>query len=115
MNSPECDIDRRRVVSEVLRVLDEPLVVSGLGSSTWDVAAAGDRDTNFYLWGAMGSAAMVGLGLALAQSQRRVVVITGDGEMMMGIGSLATIAAQAPSNLVLVVLDNGLYLETGGQ
>src|SRR5262249_24354378 len=84
-------------------------------STTWDAAAAGDDDRNFYLWGAMGGAAMIGLGLALARPDLRVAVITGDGEMLMGLGSLATIGVQKPANLAVVVFDNGLYGETGMQ
>ena len=91
------------------------LVVPGLGSTTWDLVAAGDNPKNFYLWGAMGGAAMIGLGLALSQPQKRVAVITGDGEMLMGIGALATIGVQKPNNLAVIVFDNGLYGETGGQ
>ena len=94
---------------------DDLLVVPGLGSTTWDLAALGDNDRNFYLWGAMGGAAMIGLGLALAQPKRRVAVITGDGEMLMGLGSLATIGIQRPGNLAIVVFDNGVYGETGMQ
>jgi thiamine pyrophosphate-dependent acetolactate synthase large subunit-like protein len=94
---------------------DNLLVVPGLGSTTWDLAAAGDNPRNFYLWGAMGGAAMIGLGLALAQQKKRVAVITGDGEMLMGLGALATIGVQRPDNLALIVFDNGLYGETGGQ
>ena len=69
----------------------ELLLVTGLGSTTWDAAAIGDDARNFYLWGAMGGAAMLGLGLALARPERRVLVVTGDGEMLMGLGALATI------------------------
>ena len=94
---------------------DDLLVVPGLGSTAWDAAAAGDNDRNFYLWGAMGGAAMIGLGLALAQPKRRVAVITGDGEMLMGLGSLATIGIQQPGNLAVIVFDNGVYGETGMQ
>jgi thiamine pyrophosphate-dependent acetolactate synthase large subunit-like protein len=90
-------------------------VVPGLGSCTWDAYAAGDDDRNFYLWGAMGGAAMIGLGLALAQPKLRVAVVTGDGEMLMGLGSLATIGVQRPKNLSVVVFDNGLFGETGMQ
>ena len=108
-------LDRRRAVAALLREPGDLLVVSGLGAPTYDAAAAGDRPLNFYLWGAMGGAAMIGLGLALAQTARRVLVITGDGEMLMGLGSLATIAAQAPANLAIAVLDNGRYGETGSQ
>jgi thiamine pyrophosphate-dependent acetolactate synthase large subunit-like protein len=94
---------------------DDLLVVPGLGSTTWDLFAAGDDDRNFYLWGAMGGAAMIGLGLALAQPKRCVAVITGDGEMLMGLGSLATIGIQRPRNLAIIVFDNGVYGETGMQ
>jgi thiamine pyrophosphate-dependent acetolactate synthase large subunit-like protein len=108
-------LDRRAVVARLLRDRGDALVVAGLGNSAWDVAAAGDSALNFYLWGAMGGAAMLGLGLALAQPERRVVVLTGDGEMLMGLGSLATVACERPANLAIVVLDNGRYGETGQQ
>jgi len=89
-------LDRRAVVARLLRDRGGALVVTGLGGPSYDVAAAGDTPLNFYLWAAMGGAAMMGLGLARAQPGRRVVVITGDGEMLMGLGSLATIAVDAP-------------------
>jgi thiamine pyrophosphate-dependent acetolactate synthase large subunit-like protein len=108
-------LDRRQAVKLLLADRGDLLVVCGLGSPTYDVAAAGDDPRNFYLWGAMGGAAMIGLGLALAQPARRVLVITGDGEMLMGMGSLATIAVQRPANHAVVVLDNGAFGETGGQ
>lgn len=108
-------IDRRSFVAKLLAGAPDALVVTGLGSSTYDVFAAGDRDTNFYLWGAMGGAAPLGLGLALAQPEKSVLVLTGDGEQLMGIGSLATIGAKQPRNLTIVVLDNGVYGETGMQ
>jgi len=106
---------RRAFVSRLLALTPEALVVTGLGSAAYDVYAAGDRDLNYYLWGAMGGASALGLGLALAQPARAVVVITGDGELLMGIGSLATIAAKQPPNLTIVALDNGHYGETGMQ
>jgi thiamine pyrophosphate-dependent acetolactate synthase large subunit-like protein len=108
-------LDRRAVVSELVRDAGDLLIVSGLGSTTYDLGASGDRPLNFYLWGAMGGAAMIGLGLALAQPKRRVLVITGDGEMLMGMGSLATIAGAGVSNLAIAVLDNARYGETGAQ
>ena len=107
--------DRREFVSKLLDALPDALVVTGLGSASYDVFAAGDRDKNYYLWGAMGGATSVALGLALAQPDKSVVVITGDGEQLMGIGSLATIAAKQPRNLTIVVLDNGHFGETGMQ
>jgi thiamine pyrophosphate-dependent acetolactate synthase large subunit-like protein len=108
-------LHRRDVVAALLAERGEMLVVAGLGAPAWDVAAAGDTALDFPLWAAMGGAAMVGLGLALAQPDRRVLVVTGDGEMLMGLGSLATIAAQAPANLAICVLDNERYGETGMQ
>jgi thiamine pyrophosphate-dependent acetolactate synthase large subunit-like protein len=108
-------LSRREAVKALLTDRGDLLVVTGLGSSSYDVFDAGEHPGNFYLWGAMGGAAMVGLGLALARPKRPVAVITGDGEQMMGIGSLLTIAARKPGNLTLVVLDNGHFGETGMQ
>ena len=108
-------LKRREVVAQLLEGRGELLVVAGLGSTAWDCTAAGDHPLTFPLWGAMGQAAMMGLGLALAQPKRRVLVITGDGEMLMGIGSLATIGVQRAANLSVVVIDNERYGETGMQ
>lgn len=108
-------LDRREVVSRILKDRGETLLVTGLGAPTWDAAAAGDHPNNFYLWGGMGGAAVCGLGLALAQKKRRVLVMTGDGEMLMGAGALATVAVQAPANLAICVIDNQRYGETGMQ
>ncbi|MGI9418759.1 MAG: thiamine pyrophosphate-dependent enzyme [Geminicoccaceae bacterium] len=107
--------DRRKLVAHLLKRRGEALVVGGLGASTWDLAAADGEDRNVYLWGGMGLACSIGLGLALAQPTRRVLVVTGDGEMMMGIGSLATVAAAGPRNLAVLVLDNQAFGETGRQ
>jgi thiamine pyrophosphate-dependent acetolactate synthase large subunit-like protein len=108
-------LDRRAVVAALLANRKELVAIGGLGASTNDITAAGDHARNFYLWGGMGGAAMIGLGLALAQPKLPVLVITGDGEMLMGMGSLATIGLQRPGNLSIVVLDNERYGETGGQ
>ena len=108
-------LDRRQVVATLLAERKGAIAIGGLDASTYDIAAAGDHDRNFYLWGAMGGAVMIGLGLALAQPKLPVVVITGDGEMLMGMGSLATVGLQKPKNLSIVVLDNESYGETGGQ
>jgi len=108
-------LDRRAAIRILLDQRDELLLVTGLGSTTWDAASVGDDPRNFYLWGAMGSAALVGLGLAIAQPQRRVLVVTGDGEILMGLGGLATIGVQRPPNLAVAVFDNGHYGETGMQ
>ena len=108
-------LDRRDVVTRLLRDRTDLVAVSSLGSATYDLAAAGDHDRNFYLWGAMGGAAVLGLGLALTQPSIPVLAILGDGECLMGLGAFATIALQRPANLSIVVLDNGLYGETGSQ
>ncbi|MGA7324978.1 MAG: thiamine pyrophosphate-dependent enzyme [Rhodomicrobium sp.] len=111
----ERSLRRREAVAQILKDRGDLLVVTGLGSPTYDTAAAGDNPLNFYLWGAMGSACTVGLGLALAQPKRRVLVMTGDGEMLMGLGALATIGAKKPDNLSIAVIDNEHYGETGMQ
>jgi thiamine pyrophosphate-dependent acetolactate synthase large subunit-like protein len=108
-------LHRRDVVKTLLRDRKDLLVVAGLGSTAWDITAAGDSPLSFPTWGAMGQAAMIGLGLALAQPARRVLVVTGDGEMLMGLGALATIGVQRPPNLAVVVIDNERYGETGMQ
>jgi len=109
-------LNRRAAVARLLADRsDDLLVVTGLGSPSYDVMAAGDNDRNYYLWAAMGSATMVGLGLAKAQPSKSVLVVTGDGELMMGMGALATIATHQPANLTIAVLDNGHFGETGMQ
>ena len=108
-------LNRRQVVAGLLADRGDAIAVGGLGASTYDIAAAGDHARNLYLWGAMGGAVMIGLGLALAQPKLPVVVITGDGEMLMGMGSLATVGLHKPKNLSVIVLDNESYGETGGQ
>jgi thiamine pyrophosphate-dependent acetolactate synthase large subunit-like protein len=109
-------LDRRIAIATLLAGRSERLcIVTGLGSTTYDVASVKDDDRNFYLWGAMGGAALVGLGLALARPDLRTAVITGDGEMLMGLGGLATVGVQRPANLAIVVFDNGVYGETGMQ
>ncbi|MDE5454790.1 aldehyde dehydrogenase [Bradyrhizobium sp. CSA112] len=115
MTNPNALLHRRDVVNELLRDRADLLVIAGLGAPNWDVSAAGDHPNNFPLWGAMGAAAMIGLGLALAQHKRKVLVITGDGEMLMNIGSLASIGVEAPNNLTIAVLDNERFGETGMQ
>lgn len=113
--APGARLPRRAVVQALLAERGALLVVAGLGAPAWDATAAGDDPLTFPLWGGMGGAAMIGLGLALAQPARRVLVLTGDGEMLMGLGSLATVAVQRPANLAIVVLDNERYGETGMQ
>ena len=115
MISNDRRLDRRLAIRLLLDKRDGLLLITGLGSTTWDAASVGDDPRNFYLWGAMGSAALIGLGLAIAQPQRRVLVVTGDGELLMGLGGLATIGVQRPPNLSIAVFDNGHYGETGMQ
>jgi len=115
MISNDPRLDRRAAIRILLENRGDLLLVTGLGSTTWDAASVADDERNFYLWGAMGAAAMVGLGLAIARPDRRVLVVTGDGEMLMGLGSLATIGVQCPPNLAIAVFDNGHYGETGMQ
>jgi thiamine pyrophosphate-dependent acetolactate synthase large subunit-like protein len=115
MTNPNALLHRRDVVNELLRERGDLLVIAGLGAPNWDVSAAGDHPNNFPLWGAMGAASMMGLGLALAQPKRNVLVITGDGEMLMSLGALATIAVEKPLNLTIAVLDNERFGETGMQ
>ncbi|HQS15919.1 thiamine pyrophosphate-dependent enzyme [Reyranella sp.] len=109
-------LQRRPLVKQLLDGADDNLlVIAGLGSSNWDITAAGDRPLNMPLWGSMGAPVGMGLGLALAQPSKRVLVITGDGDMLMSLGSLATVATQMPENLAIVVLDNEKFGETGNQ
>ncbi len=109
-------LQRRPLVKKVLAGADDNLlVIAGLGSPNWDITEAGDRPLNMPLWGGMGAAVPMGLGLAIAQPTKRVLVITGDGDMLMSLGSLATVAAQQPDNLAICVLDNEKFGETGNQ
>lgn len=108
-------LSRREAVAALISHRENTLVVTGLGSPSYDVHAAGDRAETYYLWGAMGGASLVGLGLAQAQPERRVLVVTGDGEQIMAFGSLATIAVAKPRNLTIAVIDNEHYGETGMQ
>lgn len=114
MSDPK-PLKRRPLIAELNRRRGNAAIVAGLGSPTYDCAAAADRPLNFYLWGGMGGASMVGLGVALAQPDRRVIVVTGDGEMLMGVGSFAAIAVQSPQNLAVLILDNEAFSETGQQ
>ncbi len=101
---------------EILRErLGDALVVSSLGTPSYLVHATGDRPLNFYLWAAMGMASSTGLGLAMAQPDRRVVIVDGDGAAVMNLNGMVTVAARKPTNLLWVILENGAFLETGGQ
>jgi thiamine pyrophosphate-dependent acetolactate synthase large subunit-like protein len=115
MTGGEGMLERRSVLKPVLSARGDGLVVPSLGTANYDLFVVDDRPENVYIWNAMGITASIGLGLALAQPERRVLVTAGDGDMLMGIGSLATIAVQAPDNLAILVVDNGLFEETGSQ
>lgn len=115
METKKKALNRRDAVARLLRDRGDALVVSSLGNPTFDLSSAGDTPLNFYLWGAMGGATMIGLGMAIAQPERQVVVVVGDGEMMMALGSLATVACEKQPNLAIVVLNNEHYAETGMQ
>ena len=106
---------RRAVVAAILADRGDALVVAGLGSAAWDITAAGDHPLNFPMWGAMGGSVAFALGLALAQPDRRTLVLSGDGDLLMGLGSFATVAVQRPANLAVIALDNERYGETGMQ
>ena len=108
-------MDRRALVAKLLENREGLLVVTGIGSATYDVAACGDDARNFYIWSGLGCTPSVGLGLALARPDRRVAVVTGDGDVLMALGSLATIGVKQPGNLSIVCLDNGHYSATGMQ
>ena len=115
MSAQSNKIKRRPFVADLLAQRGNALIVPGLGSPNWDIFAAGDAPENLYSWGGMGLALPTALGVALAQPQRRVLCITGDGELMMGIGTLAVVGDQAPANLAILVLDNESFAETGRQ
>lgn len=108
-------IQRRPFVADLMKARNGTLVVPGLGSPTWDLSASGDSPEYLYSWGGMGQAVPTALGLALARPDKRVLCLTGDGELMMGIGALGVVADQAPQNLAILVLDNEHFGETGRQ
>jgi thiamine pyrophosphate-dependent acetolactate synthase large subunit-like protein len=113
--SEQYSLQRRQVAEILLQDRGDLMVIAGLGATAWDITAVGDHPLNLPLWGAMGGATLIGLGLALAQPEKRVLVMTGDGEMLMGLGGLATVAVKQPPNLAIVVIDNERYGETGMQ
>ena len=113
---PRFEMDRGKAVPMLVGNHEDFLIVSGLAGTSKDMASlTGDAANLFTMAGAMGAASAMGLGLALAQPDRRVLVITGDGELLMNVGTLATIAVLNPSNLSIVCVDNGHYGETGYQ
>ncbi len=116
MSRPDAVLDRREVLDKLFPATEGMLFVSGLAGPARDAAhLTDDGDNMFTMAGTMGAAVPMGLGIALAAPEAPVAVITGDGELLMKIGSLATVATMAPGNLTIVVLDNGRHGETGGQ
>ena len=112
----EAKIDRRELLPQLFENPDDYLFVSGLAGAAKDTSALTDDGDNLYtMAGTMGAAVPMGLGVALNASDRKVVVVTGDGELLMGIGSLVTVASMAPANLSIVCIDNAQHGETGGQ
>ncbi|WP_314944801.1 thiamine pyrophosphate-dependent enzyme [Bradyrhizobium cosmicum] len=99
----------------IARLKDEEAVIGGIGNTNFDLWAAGHRPQNFYMLGSMGLAFPIALGVALAQPGRRVFALEGDGSLLMQLGALSTIAALKPKNLVMIVMDNGIYQITGAQ
>ena len=99
----------------IVELADGAPIVASLGHPAYDLFAAGDRPQHFYTWGSMGLASSIGLGLALARPDLRVIVLDGDGSLLMNLGSLATIGLLQPNNLTVIVMDNEEYATTGGQ
>ncbi len=106
---------RLEAIQAIVAIAEDAAIVASLGHPAYDLFAAGDRPRNFYTWGSMGLASSIGLGIALAQPDLDVIVLDGDGSLLMNLGSLATIGLLQPPNLTLVVLDNEAYATTGGQ
>ncbi|MGY0574955.1 thiamine pyrophosphate-dependent enzyme [Bradyrhizobium sp. RDM12] len=99
----------------IAKLKQEEAVIGGIGNTNFDLWAAGHRPQNFYMLGSMGLAFPIALGVALAQPDRRVFALEGDGSLLMQLGALSTIAALKPKNLVMIVMDNGIYQITGAQ
>ena len=109
-------MNRFDVTSRLIAKLDnEEAVIGGIGNTNFDLWAAGHRPQNFYMLGSMGLAFPIALGVALAQPERRVFALEGDGSLLMQLGSLSTIAMLKPANLTIIVMDNGCYQITGAQ
>lgn len=107
-------MNRYEVIKKIRTMASDDVIVSNIGDVSKELFAAGDRDENFYMLGSMGLASSLGLGISLA-SKRNVIVLDGDGSIAMNLGSLVTIASQAPPNFKLVILDNASYGSTGYQ
>ena len=108
-------INRLEASKYMTSKLSDELVVTSLGNEKKDLAEAGDRDRNFYMWNSMGMASSMGLGVAMARPETKVITVDGDGALLMNLGSLATYAVRNPPNLMHICWDNRMYQLTGGQ
>jgi thiamine pyrophosphate-dependent acetolactate synthase large subunit-like protein len=108
-------MNRFELTRRVLTAIGDELIVAGIGNAGFDLFAAGDRPQNFYMLGSMGLGIPLGHGLALAQPERAVVVLEGEGSILMNLGALATVGREAPENLTIVIWDNAQWQLTGGQ
>lgn len=117
MNARNTKVMNRFDVTErlIAKLKHEEAVIGGIGNTNFDLWAAGHRPQNFYMLGSMGLAFPIALGVALAQPDRRVFALEGDGSLLMQLGALSTIAALKPKNLIMIVMDNGIYQITGAQ
>ncbi|NYT23223.1 hypothetical protein H0A73_06380 [Alcaligenaceae bacterium] len=108
-------MSRADLTDRLVGKLNDEAVIGGIGSTNHDLWVSGQRPQNFYMLGSMGLAVPIALGVALAQPQRKVIALEGDGSLLMQLGALGTVASQKPSNLIIIVFDNGVYNITGGQ
>ena len=106
---------RYEAIEDIMKYIDEELVICNIGFPSRELYEIDDRSKNFYMIGSMGLASSIGLGLALAKPDKNIVVIDGDGSLLMNMGSLVTVFANNPSNLTWIVIDNGAYGSTGNQ
>lgn len=106
---------RYEAIKDIMNYIDDELVVCNIGFPSRELYEINDRDENFYMIGSMGLASSIGLGLSLAQPHKDIVVIDGDGSLLMNMGSLVTVFANNPRNLTWIVIDNGAYGSTGNQ
>src|SRR4051794_13432965 len=116
MTMPTLRLNRTELTKRLVgKLKHEEAVVAGIGNTNWDLYGAGHRPQNFYMLGSMGLACPIAMGVALAQPERGVIALEGDGSILMSLGCLTTIAKVKPRNLTIVIWDNGIYQITGKQ